>query len=115
MCESASILSGPMSMNWEDVQHAVHVPHGTAMPPSPSLCWARRKSPSQVENRPAGTPSCPVVAPSSKRFMLRPVSGSGQVAPVPNGVVIADLRQALVEGGGEDVVLDGRRPLAPAG
>src|SRR3954471_9548666 len=111
MCASASASSGPMWMNWAEVQHAVHVPHGTSMPPSPSPCWARRKSPSQVENRPAGSPSCFVVAPSSKRFMLRPVSGGGELAPVSDGMVLAHLGQPLVEGGGADVVLDGRRSL----
>jgi hypothetical protein len=35
MCARASVSSSSMKMNWDDEQHAVHVPHGTSADRSP--------------------------------------------------------------------------------
>lgn len=52
MCARVSVSSGPMCMNYGDVQHAVQPSHGTSDPHSPRIaaCIAA----SHAENSPAG-------------------------------------------------------------
>jgi hypothetical protein len=52
MWARVSTSSGPMWMNWDAVQHAVHVAHGTSASCSPFS--APRISWAQDENSPAG-------------------------------------------------------------
>src|SRR6202011_1113700 len=81
-CEIVSVSSGPMWMNWDEVQQAVQPSHGTSDPRSPRI--APCISTIQVENSPASrsgplpkVSSSAMDAPYRAKAVRTPQAGAG--------------------------------------